>query len=122
MAIGDVTVKGLEGRSYTVNFGVNAMCRLEEQIGDGTPYHQMIAEIRTGVPRMTTIRRFFKAGMVDPKPESDEQAGEILEDIGGAVTVIAALMQSEQAIASKSAQPAIERPVRRRATRKAKQS
>lgn len=113
-ALGNITVKGGDDRTYTLNFGVNAMCRLEELTG--RPYHEVMREMQSGLPRMATIRQFLQAGLVDPRPESAEQVGTIIEDIGGAAVVLRAFGQSDAAIAAALAQE--DAPPARRGGRK----
>ena len=94
--IGNVDVKGGEGRVYTLNFGVNAMCRLEDLTGRA--YHEVLMEMKKGLPSMKTIRQFVQAALVAPPAESPEQAGTIIEDIGGAASVLLAFARSDAGI------------------------
>jgi hypothetical protein len=79
MALGDVTVAG-ESRSYTLNFGMNAMCRLEALTG--RPYHDVMQEIAKGMPSMGTLRSFVQAALVDPQPATADDAGVAGDEIG----------------------------------------
>jgi hypothetical protein len=111
-AVGNVTLNGTEGRTYTLNFGVNAMCRMEEIDPKQRHYEELIGELKSKKPTMSTIRLVIAAALVDPKHATLEQAGEILEDIGGALVVMDALAKSETAIES-----SLEREVEQQAKR-----
>lgn len=90
MAIGDVQFKGASG-TYTLNFGCNAMCRLEA--GTGKTYDAVMAELGADDPPMTLIRQVVQALVTEPKEPALEQAGDILDDIGGAEAVLLAFKQ-----------------------------
>lgn len=99
MVLGDVQLKGSDDKVYTLNFGVNAMCRLEDQDDRGRSYQDLLDEMRTGKPSMRTVRALAAAALVEPKNATLEQVGEILEDIGGPLVLLAAWKQSDDAIA-----------------------
>lgn len=96
MPAGDVELKGAEDRTYRLNFGTNAMCRLEDL--DGRSYHEVLAELHTGKPRMKTLRAFMQAALVDPAQATADQVGTIIEDIGGAPVILAAFVKSDAAL------------------------
>lgn len=98
--VGNVTLNGTEGRTYTLNFGVNAMCRVEELDPQQRTYEAILGELRSGKPSMRTIRLVIAAALVDPKAATLEQAGEIAQDIGGAMVVMEAMTLSTQDIES----------------------
>ncbi|HEX8030272.1 MAG TPA: hypothetical protein VF491_17480 [Vicinamibacterales bacterium] len=94
MAIGDFELKGQSGATYTLNFGVNAMCRIEEKDLQQRTYNLIVAEMQTGHPSMRTVRTVMAGALVSPANQTVEQAGEIVEDIGGIAIVIAAFTQT----------------------------
>lgn len=100
MAVGDVQLQGESGAQYTLNFGVNAMCRLEELDAKGRTYHEVLLEMRTGRPSMRTIRQVVAAALVDPANQTVEQVGTIIEDIGGVLVVLSAFVQSDPEISA----------------------
>lgn len=81
-------VIGSSGRTYVLNFGVNAMCRLEAITG--RPYYEVMREVMGGEPRMETARHLMQAVLTDPATPSPEEAGNVLDDIGGIAALLAA--------------------------------
>lgn len=79
-------LKGDE-RTYQVDLSsTNAMCRIEE--ATGLTYADAIAAIVRN-PRVTTVRKFFQGALVAP-PETIEEVGIILDDIGGVRVIVEA--------------------------------
>jgi hypothetical protein len=100
MAVGDVILSGNDGRSYTLNFGVNAMCRLEDLDPQKRTYREVLLEMQTGRPSMRTVRTVVAAALVEPKDQTLEQVGDVIEDIGGVLVVLGAFVKSDDAIAA----------------------
>lgn len=69
-------------RAYTMSFSVNALCELEDHLG------QPVAKIAAGMNnpedvRLTTVRALVWAGLRDHHPETDmKAAGEIASEAG----------------------------------------
>lgn len=98
MAVGDAELKSADGqRIYRVNYGVNAMCRLEALVSPRS-YQSVLAELNSGRPKMTTIRAYFQACLIEPKLDTAEAVGDALEDVGGAPVFLAAFAKADAAI------------------------
>jgi hypothetical protein len=102
MPLGNVTLKREGDRDVTLNFGVNAMCRLEGI--DGRHHQEVLREMQSGQPRMTTIRSLVQAALVDPEGVSPEEAGHIIEDIGGPSVIVMAFAASLEQLEAIGAQ------------------
>jgi hypothetical protein len=80
-----VTLRGVD-RTYTLNFAsTNAICRLEESTG--LSYAQVLGHLARKRPKLALLRAFIQAALVDPANVSDDEAGMILDDIGGALVL-----------------------------------
>ncbi len=116
--LGDIELKGITG-TYAINVGTNALCRLEEATGKG--FTEVLAELQQPSPRITLIRQFIRATLVIPPKPSLEEAGAIMDDIGG-IAVIAAALEGLHAppevetVAPASGAPATARKARARTT------
>ena len=95
MAIGDVVLRG-EDRTYTLNFGVNAMCRIEKL--EGRSYHAVLTDLRDPRPSMTLVRTVLRAALTNPATPTDDEAGDILDDLGGPQVVVLSFVRSYEAI------------------------
>ena len=91
MAIGDVQFTGGNGAAYTLNFGCNSLCRLEAETGK--TYGAVMTQLREGDPPIALMRQVVRALLVEPKEPTLEQAGDILDDIGGADAMLLAIRQ-----------------------------
>jgi hypothetical protein len=125
MAVGNVTLKREGDRQVTLNFGVNTMCRLEAI--DGRTHREVLREMQGGAPRMTTIRALVQAAVVEPQGITAEEAGAIIEEIGGPSVIVMAFSTSLEEIdavgvriEALSQTDASARPTRQRTTRRAK--
>lgn len=114
MAVGDVQLQGESGATYTLNFGVNAMCRLEELDPQQRTYQDVLREMQTGRPSMRTIRAVVAAGLVEPTNQTVEQVGAIIEDFGGVLVVTRAFATSHQDIVDGLTAPIAAAPKRKR--------
>lgn len=82
MALGDRPIKG-ETRTYLVNFGTNAQCRVED--ATGKTFNEALKAISAPDSPVKAFRQFFRCVLVDPVGESvsDEEVGTIIDDVGG---------------------------------------
>lgn len=82
MAVGDRTIKG-ESRSYLVNFGTNAACRVED--ATGKTFGAVVKAISAPDAPVKLFRQFFQCVLVDPHGSalSDEEVGTVIDDVGG---------------------------------------
>lgn len=84
-----VTLRGAD-RSYVLNFAsTNAICHLEE--ATGLSYREVLDALARKRPKVTLLRAFVQAALVDPPNVSAEDAGVILDDIGGVAVIQAAV-------------------------------
>lgn len=84
-----IELKGAQ-RTYRLNFGsTNAICRLEE--ATGLDFGSVLANLGSKRPKASLLRAFVHAALVDPPTATPEECGEILDDIGGAAVVRAAV-------------------------------
>lgn len=91
-----VELKGNTG-TYRIDFGTNAMCRIEEHFNDGRTCEEILDAILTRPKTMIReIRTLVQSFLVEPKNPTAEQTGAIIDDIGGPAVFIAALQQSRQ--------------------------
>jgi hypothetical protein len=90
MARGDVPVRGASGDQYTFNFGTNACCRIEAALN--IPFAEALKRLRNPeIATATMAREFIKATIVSPADVTLDQAGDIMDDLGGAVSVMRGL-------------------------------
>jgi len=83
-----IVLKGAS-RSYTLNIAsTNAICRLEETTG--LSYRDVLAALARKRPKVLLLREFLRVALVDPVNVTADEAGEILDDIGGAAVIQAA--------------------------------
>jgi hypothetical protein len=92
MAMGDVEFKGEDGKTFILNFGTNAMCRLEK--ATGKTYGQVCDELRAENPPIMLARHFVQASLVEPKGLTEEQAGDVLDAIGGPAQILTAFRRA----------------------------
>jgi hypothetical protein len=86
MPIGDVDIQSDEQQMYRLNFGVNAICRLEDK--DGRSYGEILEALRVDYPSMRLLRLVVWAGL--PETTTLEEAGRALDALGP-VTILAAI-------------------------------
>lgn len=79
---------GMSGTVYRFVFGSNAICRMEEHTGEY--YAAMLEQLRSPSCRAKYARAWVWACLQDQPGLTIEQAGDILDDIGGAGVVLAA--------------------------------
>jgi hypothetical protein len=68
------------GQVHALRFDVNALCRIEELTGMGVADAAKLLSPETGVARMTDMRVFFQAGLVERMDA--EQAGSLMAEVG----------------------------------------
>lgn len=82
---------GMSGTTYVLDFGSNAICRMEEQTGEY--YGAILEQLRSPTCKAKYVRAWVWACLTDRPDLTIEQAGDILDDIGGASVVLAAFQQ-----------------------------
>lgn len=102
MADSDQPFTGASGTAYRMNFGTNAACRVEAALDRS--YDEIMAELRGEHPRVSTVRAWVKAALVEPIGDSltPEQVGDAIDDLGGWLFILVA-MDSRSAEAIKVA-------------------
>jgi hypothetical protein len=87
----NVEFTGASGTVYSFNFGTNAACRLEEAIDRS--YDDAMLELKGQSPRVSLVRQWVKAALVTPDPVTitNEQVGDLIDDIGGWTFVLVGL-------------------------------
>lgn len=93
-------VKGeVEAGEYTLVFDINTMCELEAEFDtDTNGVLQLLAE-QQRAPRMTVLRKFFRAALAEHHPEMDDRAaGKAMTAIGTTALVEALAKGAEQAL------------------------
>lgn len=91
----EIELKGISEHTYKVDFGTNAMCRVEDAFDPtGVKSCGDILDdlIRPNV-RISEIRRLVKALLINP-PNDLEAVGQIIDDIGGPSVFVVALRGS----------------------------
>lgn len=89
-----IELKG-ERQTYKVDFGTNAMCRLEEGDKAGRSCAEILdAILSTPSVRIATVRQLVQALLVEPLNPSLDETGAIIDDVGGPAIFILALRQS----------------------------
>lgn len=84
-----VTLRGAE-HSYEVDLsGTNVMCRIEA--ATGLAYEDALSALTAKRPRVSLLREFLRCALVTQTEVSLEEVGAILDDIGGAAVVQAAV-------------------------------
>ena len=81
-------MNALQGAERTYQFDLsntNRKCKLEE--ATGMPFEDVLAAIRRRRTPVTVLRQFIRCGLVDPPDVSLEEAGQIMDDIGGAPVI-----------------------------------
>ena len=78
---GDVSFEH-NGTSYRLRYSTNALCELEEKMGDGVM--QVAAKMQNvDKMRVGTMRAMFWAGLLDQNPDlSEADAGKVMDAIG----------------------------------------
>lgn len=95
----EVHVTGKSGQAYTISFGTNAWCRLEDNTGRTAA--DALDELRGTNSSMRVLRQFVQAVLVVPKDPSLEQVGDIIDDLGGATWIRASFMATAAIVAPK---------------------
>jgi hypothetical protein len=76
---GEVTVEA-DGTTYTLVYSVNALCELEDKLGESVAD---IGSLAAKGKRFSTIRTVFWAGLQDHHPDVDlKEAGRIITAMG----------------------------------------
>ncbi len=98
----NVEFTGQSGTVYTMNFGTNAACRVEE--ATTRSYDEVMYELKSTRPRVTTVRQWVKAALVTPGADSVtlDQVGDLIDDLGGWTFVLAGLDSKSPAALSAS--------------------
>jgi len=79
-------VTGHSGRDYPFSFGTNAMCRVEKL--SGAPIGVIFATLSTGEPPIVLLRQFVQGTLVLTPMPSEEEVGDIIDDLGGMSTAL----------------------------------
>jgi hypothetical protein len=88
--VSPIVLRGVD-RSYTLNFAsTNAICRLEESTG--LSYREVLTALGRKRPKVSLLRAFVQAALIDPADVTADEAGAILDDIGGAAMIRAATL------------------------------
>lgn len=82
-SINTIELHGASDRIYRAKFGVLFWSTLEERLGLSRA--QIVARLRSRTPPMHLLLEFLRTGLVDPANPTLEEAGAILEDIGGLI-------------------------------------
>lgn len=78
-AKGEVSLEA-DGKRFTLVFSVNALCELEERLGEAV---SDIGSLASKGKRFSTIRTVFLCGLLDHHPDLTERdAGNIISAIG----------------------------------------
>ncbi len=91
---GEVSLEAA-GKTYTMHMSVNALCVLEGEIGKTAP--EIFAELDTRREKVsvTRIRAILWAALTDHHPElTQKEAGKIIGEAGGIVTVLGKLAEA----------------------------
>lgn len=83
---------GMSGTTYRFRFGSNAICLLEEQTGEY--YDAILQHLRGPNCPAKYARAWVWASLIDRAGLTIEQAGDILDDIGGPSVVLEAFQQA----------------------------
>ena len=68
------------GETYTLKFGINEMCALEEQLD--MPVGQIGAELQRSGLRLTFLRSMFQIGLTGHHPElTTTDVGQLMEEL-----------------------------------------
>lgn len=109
------TLQGAD-RTYQVDFvGTNAKCRIED--ASGLTYYEVAVRLGGSKPSATLARKVFHAALVDPPNVSLEEAGAILDDIGGTRVVLEAFRGLNDLVTGKTL-PATSTPKQKRSTKR----
>lgn len=105
----EVVLSGNSGQSYTLAFGTNWLCRLEELSGRH-PY-ELLEALKAPDWRVTTLRQVVSAALVSMKDATLDQVGDVIDDMGGAAIVRASFVAKpktdEAATAAVTTEPTV---------------
>ena len=76
----EVEVKGADGSSYVFRLGSGAICQLEESLN--MEIMAIFSQIQEKTIRLTTVREFTKASCISAKDMTNEQANDLIDDVG----------------------------------------
>ncbi len=82
MAEKEETKVDIDGEVFTLDFGCNMACRLEEADGQGRDYADILADA-TANPTATKMRRIVMAAMLPVDKVTLEHAGKMVDALGG---------------------------------------
>lgn len=72
-----------EARTWRLNFGVNALCRLEVAVEDEAEVQRLVGGGDGVSPKLHTVRAAFWAGLQDHHAElTHEDAGNLMDRVG----------------------------------------
>jgi hypothetical protein len=78
-AKGEVSVEA-DGKRYTLVYSVNAICKMEDELGDAV---KSIGSLAVGGKKFSTVRTVFWCGLLDNHPDlTIQDAGRIIDAIG----------------------------------------
>lgn len=82
-------------RIYRADFAAtNAKCDVEE--ATGLRYSEVLRELRRRRPKVSILRAFVRAALLDPPDATPEEVGAIIDDIGGQAAIQAAIEPATQ--------------------------
>lgn len=105
-----------EARTWRLNFGVNALCRLEVAVEDDEEVQRLIGGADAAPPKLHTVRAAFWAGLQDHHADlTHEDAGNLMDRIGlvRAGSLVAQALIAAMPAADPNANP--RKPARNRA-------
>lgn len=85
----------VNGESHTLAFTTNALCAVEEafDLASITDLESVIG----GKPSLRAVRKLFRLGMIETKPDlTDEEAGRLIDAVGGLEAAMQLLMLAVQ--------------------------
>lgn len=92
MALGEQEFTGRSGTVYHFNFGTNAICRVEEETGQS--YREVIDQMKSPQATAKLARLYIWAALIDRTDLTMERAGDILDDLGGAFSLLRGFQQA----------------------------
>lgn len=76
----EVEVKAADGSSYVFRLGTGAICQLEETLN--LDIMSLFGQLQKGNVRLGTVREFVKASAVNRPGMSNEDANDLIDDVG----------------------------------------
>jgi hypothetical protein len=89
----DVEITGESGTVYRFNFGTNACCRVETITG--ISYVEVVSQLKVAAPHVALVRQFVKGTIVQPIGLTDDQIGDLIDDMGGWGVIVSSLRKDD---------------------------